>query len=175
MDIYQRIFISYILYLISYQKKNIPLSLFWAGYVKGYDILILGISKFYILSYILFRKKCQFRVLFSLTVSIFFAKYINKWCKGSKRTRSLIGNIVFGSFPKKIRNKAFYFDTTKKYGFIVFYLVLALESISKVKSWFFCKKTEEKFTTLFISLKVTPSTQEPPKKSEQFLLLGTRF
>jgi hypothetical protein len=29
--------------------KDIPLSLFWAGYVEGYDILILGIFK--VLSY----------------------------------------------------------------------------------------------------------------------------
>jgi hypothetical protein len=47
-----RIYIKGYLYPISYP---IPLSLFWAGYVEGYDILILGISKFYILSYILFR------------------------------------------------------------------------------------------------------------------------
>jgi hypothetical protein len=42
------------LYPISYPKiakKDIPQSLFWAGYVEGYDILILGISRFYILSY----------------------------------------------------------------------------------------------------------------------------
>jgi hypothetical protein len=144
MDIYQRIFISYILYLISYQKKNIPLSLFWAGYVKGYDILILGISKFYILSYILFRKKCQFRVLFSLTVSIFFAKYINKWCKGSKRTRSLIGNIVFGSFPKKIRNKAFYFDTTKKIWLYCFLLSFGPRVHFQGKKLIFLQKNRRK-------------------------------
>jgi hypothetical protein len=30
--------------------------------------------------------------------------------------------MVFGSFPKKIRNKTFYFDTKKKYGYILFLL-----------------------------------------------------
>jgi hypothetical protein len=49
-----RIYIKGYLYPIYYPKivkKDIYLSLFWAGYVEGYDILILGISKFYILSY----------------------------------------------------------------------------------------------------------------------------
>jgi hypothetical protein len=45
-------------------KKDIPLSLFWAGYVEGYDILILGIFK--VLSYILYRKKLQFLGTFAL-------------------------------------------------------------------------------------------------------------
>jgi hypothetical protein len=40
----------YILYPIQKSRKRIsPYHFFWAGYVKGYDILILGISKFYIL------------------------------------------------------------------------------------------------------------------------------
>jgi hypothetical protein len=56
--IYQRIFISYI--LSKNRKKDIPLLLFWAGYVEGYSILILGISNFNILSYILLRKNGQF-------------------------------------------------------------------------------------------------------------------
>jgi hypothetical protein len=57
-DIYQRIFISY----PKIVKKDIPISLFWAGYVEGYDILILRISKFYILSNPLsiLEQICQF-------------------------------------------------------------------------------------------------------------------
>jgi hypothetical protein len=31
----------------------------------------------------------------------------------NKRTRSLIRNMVFGSVPKKIRNKTFYFQSKK--------------------------------------------------------------
>jgi hypothetical protein len=48
------------LYTISYPKI-----LFRAGYVEGYDILISGIPKFYILSYrsyILFRTNLSFLV-----------------------------------------------------------------------------------------------------------------
>jgi hypothetical protein len=51
------------------------------------------------------------------------------------KTRSLIGNMVFGGFPKKIRNKTFFIFSLKKiYFIIILYLVWALESISGVKS-----------------------------------------
>jgi hypothetical protein len=54
-------------------------------------------------------------------------------------------------FSKKIRNKTFYFHT-KNITLFFFYLVLALESISGVKSWLFgkkksAKKTEDPFST----------------------------
>jgi hypothetical protein len=51
------------------------------------------------------------------------------------RTRSLIRKLGFGGFSKKNRNKTFYFYTKKKYCIIILYFVLALESISGVKSW----------------------------------------
>jgi hypothetical protein len=57
--------------------------------------------------------------------------------KKNKKKRSLIGNMVFGGFPNKIRNKTFYFHSKKKFTLIFFYLVLALESISGVKRWLF--------------------------------------
>jgi hypothetical protein len=69
--------------------------------------------------------------------------------------------MVFGSFPKKNRNKTFYFDTKKKYGCILFLLSFGLRVDFQGKKLIFWQK---KITTLFISLKVTPSTQEPPKK-----------
>jgi hypothetical protein len=50
-------------------------------------------------------------------------------------------NMVFGGFPKIIRNKTFYFHTKKKITLFFFYLVLALESISGVKSWLFGQTT----------------------------------
>jgi hypothetical protein len=70
------------------------------------------------------------KVFFSV-LTIFFPIYIKVayCCEGSPKkmwTQSLIGNVVFDGFPKKIRNKTFYFYTKKKYCFIVFFLVLAL-------------------------------------------------
>jgi hypothetical protein len=50
------------------------------------------------------------------------------------KTRSLIGNMVFGGFPKKIRNKTFYFHCKFFFTLFFLYLVLALESISRIKS-----------------------------------------
>jgi hypothetical protein len=38
------------------------------------------------------------------------------------KTRSLIGNMVFGGFPKKIRNKTFYFHSNKFF-FTLFFLL----------------------------------------------------
>jgi hypothetical protein len=61
-------------------------------------------------------------------------------CEGSPKTiktRSLIGNMGFGGFPKKIRNKTFYFHCKKKFTIFFFYFVLALESISGGKSRLF--------------------------------------
>jgi hypothetical protein len=90
-------------------------------------------------------------------------------------------------FYKKIWNKTFFFHMKKKYHFIYFFLVLALESISGVKSWFFGKnirrpKKEDPpsqikkiYHPVSINKKVAHSTQESPKKSEQFSLLGIRF
>jgi hypothetical protein len=73
--------------------------------------------------------------------------------------------MVFGGFPKKLGTKLFIFTLQKKYGFIVFYLVNYLVHFQGKKLIFWQKKFRpKKFTTLFISLKVTPSTQEPPKK-----------
>jgi hypothetical protein len=55
----------------------------------------------------------------------------------NKKTQSLIGNMVVGRFPKKIRNKTFYFHCKKNFTIFFFYLVLALESISGVQSRLF--------------------------------------
>jgi hypothetical protein len=71
-----RIYIKGYLYPISYPKiakKDIPLSFFWVGYVEGYNILILGLYKFWypILSYILFRKNWQFWGTFALQNAFF--------------------------------------------------------------------------------------------------------
>jgi hypothetical protein len=58
--------------------------------------------------------------------------------RGQKSTFwSLIRNMVFSGFPKKIRNKTFYFHCKKNFTLFFFYLVLALESISGVKSRLF--------------------------------------
>jgi hypothetical protein len=51
----------------------------------------------------------------------------------------LLGTWYLAVFQKKIRNKTFYFHTKKKFTLFFFYLVLALESISRVKSWLFCQ------------------------------------
>jgi hypothetical protein len=40
------------------------------------------------------------------------------------KTQSLIGNMVLDGFPKKIRNKTFYFHTKKIISFILFLLSL---------------------------------------------------
>jgi hypothetical protein len=64
-------------------------------------------------------------------------------CEGSSNkiwTQLIIKNTELDGFPKKIRNKTFYFHTKKNFILFFFYLVLALESISGVKSWLFCKK-----------------------------------
>jgi hypothetical protein len=45
-----------------------------------------------------------------------------------------LGTWYLTVFPQKIGTKLLFFHTKKKYRFIVFYLVLALESISGVKS-----------------------------------------
>jgi hypothetical protein len=69
------------------------------------------------------------------------------------RTRSLIGNMVFGGFPKKISNKTFYFHSKKKITLFLFYLVLALESISGVKRGLFGPNTPEyKFQSKTVKL-----------------------
>jgi hypothetical protein len=58
------------------------------------------------------------KVFFSYLINFFFMNIkAAHSCEGSPktiRTRSLIGNMVFGSFPKIIMNKTLYFDTTKK-------------------------------------------------------------
>jgi hypothetical protein len=72
-DIYQRIFISYIL------SKNrskgyyhIPLSFFWVGYVEGYNILFLGIYKFlYPILYPFLEKYDNFGVLLPYKMHFF--------------------------------------------------------------------------------------------------------
>jgi hypothetical protein len=61
------------LYPISYPKvgkKNIQLSFFWVEYVEGYNILILGISKFNILSYPIIISFLQYK--FELCRSFFY-------------------------------------------------------------------------------------------------------
>jgi hypothetical protein len=42
--------------------------------------------------------------------------------------------MVFDGFPKKISNKTFYFYSKKNIALLFLYLVLAIESISGVKS-----------------------------------------
>jgi hypothetical protein len=131
------------------------------------------------------------KVFFSFWINFFLINIkVAHCCEGwpkTIRTWSLIGNMVFGGFPKEIRNKTFFFHMKKKYHFIYFFLVLALESISGVKSWFFGKnirrpKKEDPpsqikkiYHPVSINKKVAHSTQESPKKSEQFSLLGIRF
>jgi hypothetical protein len=66
-DIYQRIFISHILSK-NREKRYSPI-LFWVGYVEGYNILILGISNFYIL-YPFFSTNLNFRYLQKNTLYI---------------------------------------------------------------------------------------------------------
>jgi hypothetical protein len=96
-DIYQRIFISYI--LSKNREKGYSFITFLRGYVyvEGYDILILGISNLYILSYpISFLEKLL--GYFCLTKCIFFVKYRNKlWI--SSQLRIWIDNILKSPFP----------------------------------------------------------------------------
>jgi hypothetical protein len=75
----------------------------------------------------------------------------------NKRTQSLIGNMVFGGFPKKIRNKTFYYHGKKIFTYFFFHLLLALESISGVKSRLFGQTTlniifSQKLSNCHISL-----------------------
>jgi hypothetical protein len=87
-----------------------------------------------------------------------------------------LGTWYLAVFQKKLGTKLFIFTFKKNYFFIIFYLVLAIESISGVKSRFLAKKIPPKkqkkkklikknLTTLFISLKVAHSGQEAPKKN----------
>jgi hypothetical protein len=85
-----------------------------------------------------------------------------------------LGTWYLAFFQKKLGTKLFIF-TLKKNCFMFFYLVLALESISGVKSCIFAKKKSPPknriLSTLFISLKVAHSAQEAPKKiSAQWLI-----
>jgi hypothetical protein len=64
-----------------------------------------------------------------LTNFIFINIKVAHCCEGSPkkiRTRSLIGNMVFGGFPKKIRYKTFYFHAKKIIRFILFLLSFGL-------------------------------------------------
>jgi hypothetical protein len=65
------------------------------------------------------------KVFFSFLTN-FFPIYINvtHCCEVSPKkiwTRSLIGNMVFGGFPKNISNKTFYFYTKKNIALLLFY------------------------------------------------------
>jgi hypothetical protein len=88
--------------------------------------------------------------------------------------------MVFAGFPKKIRNKTFYFQTKKK--LLHYYFILSFGPrvhFRGQKLTFWQKKSPPKkfknskiqkfknskiLTTLFISLKVAHSAQEAPKK-----------
>jgi hypothetical protein len=78
-------------------------------------------------------KNCQIiifhyreKYFFSILTNFFFILIkVAHCCEGSPktiRTRSLIRNMVFGGFPKKNRNKTFYFHNKKKYGLYFFLL-----------------------------------------------------
>jgi hypothetical protein len=58
--------------------------------------------------------------------------------------------MVFGSFPKKNRNKTFYFDTKKKYGYILFLLSFGLRVHFQGKKLIFWQK------------KIPPKIRRPP-------------
>jgi hypothetical protein len=79
--------------------------------------------------------------------------------------------MVFDGFPKKNRNKTFYFHTKKKYCFYFFLLSFGPRVHFQGKKLNFCQKNRRPKTktkiliTLFISLKVAHSAQEAPKKN----------
>jgi hypothetical protein len=81
------------------------------------------------------------KVFFSVVTNFF--SFILKWptvARGHRKKcdRSrLLGTWYLTVFPQKLGTKLFIFHTKHFYGLIVLYLVLALESISGVKSWFF--------------------------------------
>jgi hypothetical protein len=81
------------------------------------------------------------KFFFSVVTNFFW--FILKWptvARGHRKKcdRSrLLGTWYLTVFPKKLGTKLFIFHTKHFYGLIVLYLVLALESISGVKSWFF--------------------------------------
>jgi hypothetical protein len=60
-------------------------------------------------------------------------------CKCSR----LLGTWYLAVFQNKLGTKLFIFTLQKKYCFIIFYLVLTLESFSGVKSWFYGKNHSE--------------------------------
>jgi hypothetical protein len=74
--------------------------------------------------------------------------------------------MVFGGFPKQIRNKTFYFHT-KKNCFIYFVLCFGPRVHFRGQKLTFRQKNllpknRKSLTTLFISLKVAHSAQEAP-------------
>jgi hypothetical protein len=78
-------------------------------------------------------------------------------------------------FQKKLRTKLFIF-TLKKNHFILFYLVLALESISGVKSRLFGQKQFRPkkiyYYPFLLAFKVALGAQEAPQKKLELSLIG---
>jgi hypothetical protein len=67
------------------------------------------------------------KVFFSIFNQFFFSLLsklpnVARGHQQNKRTQSLIGDMVVGRFPKKIRNKTFYFHCKKKFHLFLFLL-----------------------------------------------------
>jgi hypothetical protein len=88
------------------------------------------------------------KVFFSIFNHFFsFILKLATVARGQQKKREpsrLLGTWYLAVFPKKIRNKTFYFHCKFFFTFFFFYLVLALESISGVKSRIFSQTTLNK-------------------------------
>jgi hypothetical protein len=82
--------------------------------------------------------------------------------------------MVCGGFPKKIRNKTFYFYTKKKYHFILFLLSFGPRVHFRGQKLIFWQKKipPKKKTPLIICLKVAQGAQEAPQKKLELSLIG---
>jgi hypothetical protein len=110
-------------------------------------------------------KNCQIIILhygekyfFSFLTNVFFiyikvASCCEESPKKNKKKRSLIGNMVFGGFPKKIRNKTFYFHRNFFFHFILFLLSFGPRVHFRSQTWTFMLNTPKyKFQSKTVKL-----------------------
>jgi hypothetical protein len=88
------------------------------------------------------------KVFFSFLTNVFFihikvAQCCHESPKIKQKKRSLIGNMVFGGFPKKIRNKTFYFHCKKKFHSNLFLLSFGPRVHFRSQTWTFMSNTPE--------------------------------
>jgi hypothetical protein len=85
--------------------------------------------------------------------------------------------MVFGGFPKKIRNKTFYFHTKKKISLFSFLLSFGPRVRFQGQQLIFWQKKippkkRKKIPPLFICLKVAQGAQEAPQNFLELSLIG---